>query len=76
MIDTTTLTKRIHQYITCCRRPTFKGLGRVLQVSGQTVANVYYGTYNGKQYGTKPQYNRVIDNADFEIVRAVFIDRG
>ena len=77
MIDSTTLTEQVNEYLNKCyqthTRPSYKGLARQLKVSGQTISNVNRGTYNGgTPYGIEPCKHRCIDNKDFEIVQSVF----
>lgn len=76
MINSTALTDITTEYLNKClkkhRKPTFKGLGKELHISGHTIANVYHGKYNGIVYGDKPCKHRCIDNMDFDIVREVF----
>ena len=76
MINSTTITDKTTEYLNEClkkhRKPTFKGLGKELHISGHTIANVYKGRYNGKAYGLIPGHRRCIDNKDFETIREVF----
>ena len=79
MYDTTTLITMVNGYIKQCeagkRKPTYKGMGNVLGVSNQTIANVVHGAFNGKRYTEHPHSTRVIDNNDFQILQRLFDSR-
>ncbi len=76
MINSTTLHERVQTYTDNCKRlhtkPTYTGLAKQLEVSGQTIGNVNKGMYNNKPYGKEPHATRCIDNKDFDIIRDVF----
>ncbi len=55
------------------RDPTYAGLSRQLGISEKTVSRVVCGLYNGRPYSSHPHVRRCIGNADFEIVREVFV---
>ena len=80
MIDSTTLNTKISRYIEQCKirhcKPTFKGIGNALSISGQTVSNVVHGTFNGKRYTERPHSTRIIANSDFEILQGLFDSEG
>lgn len=76
MIDTTTLIIKVNGYRERCQtshhKPTYKGIGTVLGISGRTVANVVHGYFNGHRYTDKPHATRCIDNDDFEVIKGLF----
>ena len=76
MIDSTYLREKATEYKELCQtkqiQPTFKGLGRVLGITGHTIANVYHGTINGIPYNSKERCNRHICNNDFDLIRDIF----
>lgn len=76
MIDSELLRESVTEYMERCRtkhkQPTFKGMGKILNISGHTVANVVHGTINGKPYNRIEKHNRLIRNSDFEMIREVF----
>ena len=79
MYDSTTLTTMVNGYIKQCEvmksKPTFKGMGNWLGVSGMTISNVVHGAFNGKQYTEHPHTTRIIDNNDFQILQRLFDSR-
>lgn len=80
MIDTQELTQAVLKYRERCRtantQPTFKGMASALKVSGQTVANVVHGTFNGRRYTDHEHATRIIRNTDFELLQSLFEERG
>jgi len=76
MIDTTTLQLKAKEYQDRCkttnRKPTYKGMGKVLGISDRTVSNVVHGYFNGHRYTDKPCATRCIENEDFEIIKGLF----
>lgn len=73
MYDSGTLSNLCDSYMIYCKnQPTQKGLALWLSVSQQTVSNYIRGTFNGYDYTNKPHVNRVVDNKDFTIIRALF----
>ncbi len=78
MISTDKLEQLTVEYLKNCNRqqaqPTFRGLGEVLSVSGQTIANVVHGKFNGHDYTDAPHTTRIIDNKDFNIIRDIFFN--
>ena len=76
MISTDILEQTTTEYLSKCKaahkRPTYKGIGELLNISGRTVSNVYKGEYNHTPYGAKEHHNRCIRNSDFELIREVF----
>ena len=76
MIDTTTLQIKVNGYRKNCLishlKPTYKGVGTVLGISGRTIANVVHGHFNGKEYTDTPHITRCIDNDDFEVIKGIF----
>lgn len=76
MIITDILEQTTKDYLEKCKRahhkPTYKGMGKALGISGHTIGNVIKGKYNGIPYGNKPSAKRCIDNKDFEILQEVF----
>jgi len=74
MYDHENLVNVIDDYMEICQgKPTKKGLSRALGISETTVFNVLNGRFNGFTYTPKPHINRAIDNADFGLVRSLFI---
>lgn len=78
MINTTKLQTVVSEYDKKCIelniKPTHRGLGNELGITGQTVRNIVTGIYkDGKPYTTTPHITRCIDNEDFSIVRDLFI---
>lgn len=78
MINTTVLQQIVNEYDKKCfehhRKPSYKGLGTELGITGQTVRNIVTGIYkDGKPYTTTPHITRCIDNEDFSIVRDLFV---
>lgn len=53
-------------------RPTKTDFARFIGVSAQTVRNGIHGTYNGRDYGNKPRFNRCFANRCFELLRDFF----
>lgn len=73
MYDTETLNDLIENYMIYCHgKPSKCGLATWLKISPTTVFNVIRGYYNHIPYGMQPSPSRVIDNADFEIIRSLF----
>lgn len=72
MYDTEELQELVSDYLQHCDKPSRRGLGQVLHTSGTTISNVLRGAYNGRYYGKIPHISRVIDNKDFQLIRAVF----
>ena len=76
MIDTTTLNIKVNKYIDSCNKtnhkPTYKGVGYILGISGMTISNVVKGEYNHIPYGNKEHHNRCIANRDFEVIKGIF----
>lgn len=76
MINTDILTEKATDYLNRCqekhKRPTYKGMGKALNISGRTISNVVHGEYNHTPYGIKEHHNRCIANKDFELIREVF----
>lgn len=74
MYDSDTLNMAIKDYLYHCgdKPPTRAGLADWLSISHQTVSNVINGTFNGFSYTDKPHVNRIIDNKDFVLIRALF----
>lgn len=76
MINSTTLTEITREYQNECttkhQAPTYKGLAKLLNISGHTISNVMRGTYNGIKYKDKAGHKRCIDTKDFETIRGVF----
>ncbi len=79
MIDSRELEKRVSRYRQNCRdrhkEPSYIGLGFARGCSGMTISNVVNGTFNGHLYTERPHSKRIINNADFELIRQLF-DRG
>lgn len=76
MISTDILKEKVTEYTESChknhKRPTYKGLSRALNISGQTISNVIRETYNNKPYTKHPHITRCIDNKDFELIQELF----
>lgn len=79
MINTEELTRTVQRYRERCRtantKPTFKGMGNALGISGMTVSNVAHGRFNGRLYTEHPSATRIISNNDFEIIQNLFDER-
>ena len=77
MIGTVELQNKVSKYGKRClesqKQPTYAGLGAVLQISGLTIKHIVTGYYKGGlEYTEKPHITRCVDNADFDLIRALF----
>ena len=75
MINTEELTRTVQRCRTANTKPTYKGMGNALGISGMTVSNVAHGRFNGRLYTEHPSATRIISNNDFEIIQNLFDER-
>lgn len=76
MFKSEALQEKTNEYMQKCHqthhKPSYRGLGEALNISGQTISNVCRGKYNNIPYGLIPNHARCIDNKDFEYIQNVF----
>ena len=77
MITTDEMQIIISDYLDDCflanRTPTKHSFSKYIHVAPATIRNVCNGFYaTGKPYTNKPNARRIIDNADFDLIRNLF----